>query len=242
MFPGMRLSIIIPTLDEGERIAGTLDPLADMRGLGVEVIVADGGSQDATVQRARLRSDSVVAAPRGRAAQINAGAAKTTGDVLLFLNPDTQLPEAAEHLVLDGLARSGREWGCFTLGFEGDNPLLWLLAGLMNLRTRITGVASGDQAIFAKREAFQSGGGFPVIPLMENVVLCKRLRGSGRPLCLRARVVASGARYKPMGVLPAVALMIRLRLAYAFGADPAELAERYRAAEVAAGATAERVQ
>jgi len=238
----MRLSIIIPVLNEGERIAAVLDPLADMRGLGVEVIVADGGSQDATVQRARLRSDRVVAAPRGRAAQISVGAAKATGDVLLFLDPDIRLPPAAEHLVLDGLARSGRAWGCFKLGFEERNPLFWLLAALMNLRARITGVASGDQAIFAKQEALQSGGGFPVIPLMENVALCKRLRGSGRPLCLQARVVASGARFKPMGVLPAVALMIRLRLAYAFGADPAELAERYLAAEVAAGATAERVQ
>ena len=232
MFGVMRLSIIIPALNEGERIAATLDPLADMRGLGVEVIVADGGSHDATVQRARLRSDRVVAAPRGRAAQINAGAAKATGDVLVFLDADTRLPRAAEHHVLDGLARSGRDWGCFDLMFEGRNPLLWLVAAVMNLRTRITGVASRDQVIFAKREVFQSAGGFPVIPLMEDIALCKRLKHRGRPLCLRARVTASGARFEPIGVLPSVVLMIRLRLAYAFGADPTELAERYRAAEL----------
>jgi len=226
----MRLSIIIPVLNEGERIAPALDALADLRTLGVEVIVADGGSRDATVQRARLRSDRVLAAPRGRAAQINAGAETAGGDVLLFLNADARLPDQAEHLILDGLARSGRTWGCFNLSFEGGNALLWLIAGAMNLRTRITGAASGEQAIFAKRDAFQSAGGFPVIPLMENVALCKRLKGSGRPLCLPQRVLASGRRWTSIGVLPAAALMLRLRLAYALGADPAVLAARYRAA------------
>ncbi|SRR6266545_428335 len=224
----MRLSIIIPVLDEGERIAATLDPLADLRSLGVEVIVADGGSRDATVQRARLRSDRVVAAPRGRATQMNAGAEKATGDVLLFLDADTRLPPAAEHLILDGLARSGRTWGCFKVGYEGGNVLLWLVSALMNLRTLITGAASGDQAIFAKQDVFTAVGGFPVIPLMENVALSKRLKG--RPLRLRERVTASRRRWHALGVLPTIWLMLRLRFAYAFGTDPAVLAERYRAA------------
>src|SRR3954469_16478227 len=160
MVDRMRLSIIIPVLDAGEAIAATLDALADLRSLGVEVIVADGGSRDATVQRARLRADRVVAAPHGRAAQMNAGADKATGDVLLFLDPETRLPPQAEHLVLDGLARagqrSGHAWGCFKLRYEGGNVLLWLLAALANLRTLVTGGASGDQAMFVKQEVFSA--------------------------------------------------------------------------------------
>ena len=226
----MRLSIIIPVLDEGERIAATLDQLADLRALGVEVVVVDGGSRDATVQRARLRSDKVVVAPHGRAARMNAGAERATGDVLLFLDADTRLPPAAEHLVLDGLARSEETWGCFKVAYEGGNPLLWLIAALMNLRTLITGGASGDQAIFVKQDAFTAAGGFPLIPIMENVALCKRLKAKSRPLRLAARTVASQERWQGLGVLPTAMLMLRLRLAYAFGTDPAALAERYRAA------------
>jgi rSAM/selenodomain-associated transferase 2 len=230
----MRLSIIIPVLDAGEAIATTLDALADLRALGVEVIVADGGSRDATVQRARLRADRVVAAPRGRAAQMNAGADKATGDVLLFLDPETRLPPQAEHLVLDGLARSGQRsghtWGCFKLRYEGGNVLLGLLAVLMNLRTLVTGGVSGDQAMFVKQEVFSAVGGFPAIPLMENVALCKRLRAHGRPLCLAERTTAARRRWDRIGILPMFVLMVRLRLAYAFGTDPVALDERYRAA------------
>jgi len=226
----MRLSIIIPVLDEGERIAATLDPLGELRALGVEVIVVDGGSRDATVQRARLRADRVLAGPHGRAAQMNAGAEKATGDVLLFLDPDTRLPKAAEHLILDGLARSGQVWGCFKVEYEGGNMLHWLVAALMNLRTLITGGATGDQAIFVQQDVFTALGGFPVIPLMENVALCQGLKVNGRPLRLSARTVASCRRWQPLGVLPTAWLLMRLRLAYAFGTDPTELAVRYRAA------------
>jgi rSAM/selenodomain-associated transferase 2 len=225
----MRLSIIIPVLDEGEAIAPALDALTDLRALGVEVIVADGGSRDATVQRARLRSDRVVAAPRGRAAQLNAGAQKASGDVLLFLNADARLPREAERLILDGLERSGRAWGCFGLAFEGSDLLLSCVAFLLNLRPWITGVASGDQAIFAKADAFRSAGGFPAIPLIEDIALCKSLKRFGRPLCLPQRVVTLGRRLRAVGVLPTISLMARLRLAYAFGTDPAELAQRYGA-------------
>src|SRR3981189_727548 len=108
-----KLSVIVPALDEGDRIAATLDALADLRSLGVEVIVVDGGSRDATIQRARLRADRVVSAPRGRALQMNAGAATASGDVLLFLHADTRLPDDADHVVLNGLKRCGRAWGHF---------------------------------------------------------------------------------------------------------------------------------
>jgi rSAM/selenodomain-associated transferase 2 len=222
-----KLSIIMPVLDEGEGIAPTLDALGDMRALGAEVIVVDGGSRDATIQRARLRTDRVLSAPRGRALQMNAGAAKATGDVLLFLHADTRLPRHADLVVLTGLERSGRAWGRFNIKIEGRSPLLLLVGWLMNLRSRLTGIATGDQAIFVRRDTFQAIGGFAEIPLMEDVALCKRLKGVSRPLCLSERVVTSGRRWEKNGVLNTIVLMWRLRLAYFFGANPNELARQY---------------
>jgi len=222
-----KLSIILPVLDEGERIAGALDRLADLRALGVEVIVVDGGSRDATVLRARMRADHVISGTRGRAPQMNAGAAKASGDVLLFLHADTRLPDDADHLVLDGLARSERAWGRFDVRIEGAHSLLSMIAGAMNIRSRLTGIATGDQAIFVRRKAFDAVGGFPAIPLMEDIVLSKRLKRISRPLCLRECVVTSGRRWEANGVLPTVLLMWRLRLAFFFGADPKQLARRY---------------
>ena len=189
--------------------------------------MVDGGIRDATVQRARLRADRVVSAPRGRALQMNAGAEKASGDVLLFLHADTRLPDEADHLVLDGLARSGLAWGRFNVRIEGRSPLLAFVAWLMNIRSHLTGIATGDQAMFVKREVFRAEGGFPPIALMEDVALSKRLKRVSRPLCLRQKVVTSGRRWEQNGVLHTVLLMWRLRLAYFFGADPATLAKRY---------------
>jgi rSAM/selenodomain-associated transferase 2 len=222
-----KLSIIMPVLDEGEGIAATLDALADLRTLGAEVIVVDGGSRDATIQRARLRTDRVISAPRGRALQMNAGAAKATGDVLLFLHADTRLPRHADHVVLTALERSDRAWGRFDVKIEGRSLLLLLVGWLMNLRSRLTGIATGDQAIFVRRDAFQTVGGFAEIPLMEDIALCKRLKRVSRPLCLSERVITSGRRWEKNGVLNTIILMWRLRLAYFFGADPNELARQY---------------
>jgi rSAM/selenodomain-associated transferase 2 len=222
-----KLSIIIPALDEGEQIAAMLDRLADLRQLGVEVIVVDGGSRDATVQRARLRADCVISAPRGRALQMNAGAARASGDVLLFLHADTRLPEDADHVVLNGLERCGRAWGRFDARIEGRHPLLPVVAWCMSLRSRITGIATGDQAMFVRRDAFHAVGGFPAIPLMEDIALSKQLKRVSRPLCLRECVVTSGRRWEKNGILSTIFLMWRLRLAFFFGADPKELALRY---------------
>jgi rSAM/selenodomain-associated transferase 2 len=222
-----RLSIIIPVLNEGDGIVAALDGLADLRALGVEVIVVDGGSRDATVQRARARADRVISAPRGRALQMNAGAEKACGDVLLFLHADTRLPADADHIVLNGLARSGRAWGRFDVRIDGERLLLVAVARLMNIRSRLTGIATGDQAIFVRRDAFHTVGGFPAIPLMEDIALSKRLKRVSRPLCLRACAVTSGRRWDKNGVVSTVLLMWRLRLAYFFGADPKALARQY---------------
>jgi rSAM/selenodomain-associated transferase 2 len=222
-----KLSIIVPVLDEGEGIAAALDALARMRALGTEVIVVDGGSRDATIQRARLRADRVISAPRGRALQMNAGAAKAAGDVLLFLHADTRLPADADHVVLKGLERSGRAWGRFNVRIDGRSPLLLAVGWLMNVRSQLTGIATGDQAIFVRRDAFREAGGFAEIPLMEDIALCKRLKRVSRPLCLSDRAVTSGRRWDQHGVLPTILLMWRLRLAYFFGADPKDLAQQY---------------
>ena len=222
-----KLSIIIPVLNEGEEIVATLDRLAHLRALGVQVIVVDGGSHDATVQRARMRSDRVISAPRGRASQMNAGAVKASGDVLLFLHADTRLPDDAEHLVLGGLDRAGRVWGRFDARIEGKRPLLSLVAWFMNVRSRLTGIATGDQAIFVRRDAFNAVGGFPPIPLMEDIAVSKQLKRRSPPLCLRELVVTSGRRWERNGIFSTILLMWWLRLAFFFGADPKKLARRY---------------
>jgi rSAM/selenodomain-associated transferase 2 len=219
------LSIIIPTLNEADGIAATLNALAPFRARGAEVIVADGGSSDRTVELARALADRVIAAPRGRGAQMNAGAALAKSDGLLFLHADTTLPPDADRLILQGLR--DRAWGRFDVWIAGRHPLLVVVAKLINWRSRLTGIATGDQAMFATRRAFDQAGGFPDIPLMEDVALSKRLKRIGRPLCLSARVVTSGRRWDERGVLRTMLLMWRLRLCYVLGDEPAALARRY---------------
>ena len=223
----MRLSVIVPTLDEQDEIGATLAALQPLRARGHEVVVVDGGSRDATVAHARPLADRVLSSPRGRALQQNAGAAAATGEVLLFLHADTRLPADADALVLAGLARSRRGWGRFDLRLSGSAPLLRLVERLIGLRSRLTGIATGDQAIFVRRGWFERAGGFPAIPLMEDVTLSRLLRQRGRPLCLRERVVTSSRRWEERGIWRTILLMWRLRLAYRLGADPASLAARY---------------
>jgi len=222
-----RLSIIVPTLDEAPGIADCLGRLAPFRARGAEVIVADGGSADGTAALASPFADRVLVAPRGRAAQMNAGAAAATGDTLLFLHADTRLPEGADRHVLEGLAATGRGWGRFDVAIDGRGSMLRVVAALMNARSRLTAIATGDQAIFVRRAAFEAAGGFPAIPLMEDIALTKSLKRLGPPLCLRERAVTSARRWERHGTLATIVLMWRLRLAYFLGADPARLAKRY---------------
>ncbi len=221
----MRLTVVVPALDEAAAIRGALAPLQAWRARGHEVIVVDGGSRDATVERAAPLADRVLTAPRGRARQQNAGAAVATGEGLVFLHADTRLPEGADARVQAALAR--RPWGRFDVRIEGRHPGLPLVAAAMNLRSRLTGIATGDQALFVRREAFRAVGGFPDQPLMEDIELSRRLKRLGRPACLRARVVTSGRRWDEHGFWATVTLMWRLRLAYFLGADPADLVRRY---------------
>jgi len=223
----LRISIIVPALNEAEGIAAELAGLASLRQRGHEVIVVDGGSSDDTAVLARRASDRVASAARGRASQMNAGAALARGEVLLFLHADTRLPENADASVLQGLAASGKAWGRFDVRIEGASLCLPVIAFFMNLRSRATGIATGDQAIFVRREAFEGAGRFPPLELMEDIALSRSLKRVSRPLCLADKAVTSGRRWERRGVLRTVLLMAWLRLAFFFGAAPAKLARLY---------------
>jgi rSAM/selenodomain-associated transferase 2 len=225
--PQASLSIVVPVLDEAAEIAATLGDLAGLRQRGAEIIVVDGGSRDATRSLAAAYADRVIDAPRGRALQMNAGARAARGATLLFLHADTRLPREALDAIASGLESSGHEWGRFDVEISGGGAMLAVVAFMMNARSRLTGIATGDQAIFVRRAAFADSGGFPEIALMEDVALSKVLKRRSPPLCLRERVVTSGRRWQRHGILRTIVLMWRLRLAFALGADPRRLARRY---------------
>lgn len=223
-----RLTIVLPVLNEAAIIVGTLQALAPLRARGAEIIVADGGSRDGTARLAEPLADRIITIRRGRAgrgAAMNAGAALGTGDTLLFLHADTVLPDTADRLIVAALDR--RAWGRFDLRIAGHHPFLAVVARMINLRSRLTGVATGDQAIFVSRAAFEKVGGFPDLPLMEDIALSRRLKRLCRPVCITTPVVTSGRRWERNGVLRTILLMWRLRLSYYLGVEPALLAELY---------------
>jgi len=222
-----RLSIVLPVLNEAATIGAALSRLPAAEVGHVELVVADGGSRDATVAIAQAHGARVVRSLRGRALQMNAGAQVATGDVLLFLHADTQLPPDAVGLIARAIA-AGAQWGRFDVRIEGRHPLLAVVAAMMNLRSRLTGIATGDQAIFCTRALFDALDGYAPIALMEDIDFSTRARSQSRPACLRARVSTSGRRWERQGVLRTIVLMWRLRLRYFFGADPRDLARDYR--------------
>jgi rSAM/selenodomain-associated transferase 2 len=220
------LCIVMPVLDEGERLLKALRALTPLRQRGVRVVVVDGGSSDNTLQIARDHADMALVAPRGRAAQMNAGAAACPAQVLLFLHADSQLPDNADALVQRAtLARHG--WGRFDVHIDSPAQMLRIVGGAMNLRSRWTGIATGDQAMFVRHGLFNEVGGFPDIPLMEDIALSIALKKRGAPACLRQRVTTSARRWQRYGVWRTIWLMWRLRAAYFLGADPAGLATAY---------------
>jgi len=223
----MKLSIIVPVLDEGAIIVDALSALTPLHKRGVEVIVADGGSGDDTAARAAPLCDRVVISPRGRARQMNAGAAAANGDVLLFLHADTKLPDGADEMIVTGLEDGRHLWGRFDVRIVGKHPLLPMVAATMNLRSRATGIATGDQAMFVTREAFTRIGGFPDLALMEDIELSRRLKRLSPPLCLSARVKTSGRRWDERGLWRTIFLMWRLRLYYFLDVSPEKLARIY---------------
>jgi len=222
-----RLSIVVPVVDEAAGIADALAPLQALRERGAEVIVVDGGSRDATPSIARPLADRALVAPRGRAVQMNVGASVASGDVLLFLHADCRLPDDAIPAIERALA-TGAKWGRFDVTLAGRSAMLPVVARMMNVRSRLTGIATGDQGLFVTRGAFDAVGGFPALPLMEDVSMSGALRSlAGRPACIASRIEASGRRWDVHGASRTIATMWSLRHAFRRGADPAALHRRY---------------
>ncbi|HZP86537.1 MAG TPA: TIGR04283 family arsenosugar biosynthesis glycosyltransferase [Burkholderiales bacterium] len=223
----MKLSVVIPVLDEAAGIRSALQHLQPLRAIGHEVILIDGGSRDATFELAEGFVDSRLRSKAGRAVQMNAGARVARGEVLLFLHADTRLPVDAVTAIANGLPRSGRAWGRFDVRIDGEHRLLQVVACAMNLRSRLTSICTGDQTIFVRRDLFERVGGFPQIELMEDIALSRRLRGCSPPLALREAVITSARRWEKRGVWRTIMLMWWLRLRFFFGASPAALRRAY---------------
>jgi rSAM/selenodomain-associated transferase 2 len=223
----MSLSIIVPVLNDAEALRGASAQLEELRARGVQIIIVDGGSTDDSKRVAETCADLLLEAPRGRGAQMNAGAKQATGEIVLFLHADTHLPRDADRLLEGALADPSRVWGRFDVRIVPATPLLALVAWSMNLRSRLTGIVTGDQAIFVRRSAFDSIGRFSDIPLMEDIELSKRLKRRGPPICIRGKVSTPARRWKERGVARTIVLMWYLRFAYFLGTDTHVLARRY---------------
>jgi rSAM/selenodomain-associated transferase 2 len=222
----MAVSVIVPTLNEEAVLAPTLQRA---RQAGVrEIIVVDGGSTDATVAIARQLADVVISVPPGRAGQMNAGAQRARGTTLLFLHADTLVPDGFATLALAACARPGAVGGRFDVTLQPTSLLIRLTGELMNWRSRLTCIATGDQAIFIRREVFNRLGGYAPIPLMEDVDLSRRMKRAGRTVCLSERVTTSARRWQKNGVVRTIVLMWSLRLLYFLGASPHRLQRVYQ--------------
>lgn len=222
-----RISLVVPALNEGEAIEASLRSLQPLRAAG-EIIVVDGGSEDATVELARPLCDRVVRAPRGRAVQMNAGAQVAAGDILWFVHADTLAPPEAAREIIQAFSTAPCQWGRFDVHLSGRHPLLRVVERLMNLRSRVTRIATGDQGIFVRRTVFEEIGGFPVQPLMEDIALSRRLRRVSPPTRIRTPLETSSRRWETRGVVRTILLMWYLRAAYALGASPVSLARLYK--------------
>jgi rSAM/selenodomain-associated transferase 2 len=222
------ISVILPSLNEADGIVEMLQTLQEMRGRGLEIIVVDGGSIDNTVALCRPLADRIIIAATGRAQQMQAGAALAHGSVLWFLHADSRAPREADRAIATALGVGNHHWGRFDVRFLRAGLLLSVVATLMNLRSRLTGIATGDQGIFVTRELFERVNGYPQIPLMEDIALSRRLKQHSRPACLNDKLITSARRWQTQGTLRTILVMWSLRLAYFLGVSPARLAQFYK--------------
>jgi rSAM/selenodomain-associated transferase 2 len=221
-----RLSIVIPVLNEAGCLQTLLESLQPFRDEGHEIIVVDGGSKDDTVEKAEGLADQVLASPAGRARQMNAGANSANGDVLWFLHVDSIVPSQADSLIVNALSE-GKPWGRFSIRLSGKRWLLRVIEFSMNLRSRLSGIITGDMGIFCRASLFRHVGGYPDIPLMEDIAFSRLCRKVSRPVTISEPLITSSRRWEEQGIMRTVFTMWRLRLAYFLGTDPVRLARRY---------------
>lgn len=221
------LSIVIPVLNEAAGIEAALTPLQPLRvSMPIEVIVVDGGSSDASAHIAKPLADRVLSSPAGRALQMNLGAQHASAPALLFLHADTQLPKNAVEQITQAL--NCHAWGRFDIELSGRSGWLPMVSWMINQRSRLTGIATGDQGLFMRASTFKAAGGFPKQPLMEDIELSRRLKKLSSPACLRAKVISSGRRWDEFGAWRTIRLMWRLRYRYWRGVSATQLAKEYR--------------
>ena len=223
----MKLSIIIPVINEEVNLSKTLASLQILRQQGHEIVVVDGGSKDNSFMLAQEGADVVLASKSGRALQMNSGAEVASGDVFLFLHADTMLPDST-HSIFESLDQGTSYWGRFNVRLSSDRLIYRVIEQMMNLRSRLSSIATGDQALFFERALFFQVGGFPEIGLMEDIEICRRLKAIQTPVCLKQKVITSSRRWEKNGVVATVILMWKLRLYYFLGVSPKKLNQLYR--------------
>jgi len=222
-----KYAIIIPTLNEAQNIVAFLEPLQSLR-MRCEIIIADGGSMDATETLVQPYVDAFLSCDnKGRALQMNQGAAYTNSEILIFLHADTLLPESALQNIATGIDK-GHQWGRFNMHLMGKHPLLNVISFMMNWRSRLSGIATGDQAIFVNKATFEAVGTYPEIALMEDIALSKLLKKITPPYCIQQAVQSSARRWESFGVGRTILLMWYLRLRYFLGTPADKLSDMYR--------------
>jgi rSAM/selenodomain-associated transferase 2 len=221
------ISVVVPVLNEARSIVSFLQSVRDACDHATEIIVVDGGSNDDTPLLAAAHCDHVAVSAKGRAVQMNVGAMAASGTILCFLHADSLLPPHAGDLMRDALARATSGWGRFDVRLSGRHPMLRVVERFMNWRSNLTGIATGDQAMFMTRTAFEKVSRYPEIALMEDIAMSRKLKSCGAPACLPGPVVTSSRRWEENGMLRTILLMWKLRLLYFLGADPSHLAKRY---------------
>ncbi len=223
----MQFSVIVPVLEEVQYLPRFLEHLKRLNSYAYELIVVDGGSHDESLALSKRFADHVLTAPRGRANQMNAGAQIAKGDMLVFLHADTFLPPTALLSIEQTIAKENTLWGGFDVSLSGDHLLYRIIERMINLRSRTSGIITGDQVMFVRRETFQAVGGFPQIPLMEDIEISKRLKRQGQPTHIQLRVVTSSRMWEDNGILRTITKMWALRLAYFIGVNPHTLVKYY---------------
>jgi rSAM/selenodomain-associated transferase 2 len=221
------ISIVIPVLDDAPALSRLLDDLDAIGAIDAERIVVDGGSADGSYALAQRRADVALRSQRGRARQLIAGITAAQGTWIWMLHADSRVNAAAWRALNDAVAQAGAAWGRFDVHLDDDRPVFRVIERMMNLRSRWSGICTGDQGIFVRRDVLELIDGLPDQPLMEDIELTKRLRRYAKPVCLSVRLRASARRWQQRGVVSTIALMWRLRLQYFFGASPDALERVY---------------